>query len=161
MTVGRLFDIQIDETSLPVPAPESEQERRVAIFDLLEDNRFVPVPEAEHLPPDGPYRLVLGIRDRRLLFDLTTQAGEPAGSFQISLAPFGQVVKDYFAICESYFDAVKRLPPAQIEMIDAGRREIHKEGARLLLERLGGKAETDLATARRLFTLLCVLHPEA
>ena len=86
------------------------------------------------------------------------EAGAPAGEVELSLTPFNQVVKDYFAICESYFDAVKRLPPAQIEAIDAGRREIHTEGSRLLLERLEGKVETDLATARRLFTLICVLR---
>lgn len=160
MNAGRLIDIQLDATGLPAPTPESEQERRVAIFDLLEENRFAPLPDIERYRPAGPYRLLLAIRDRRLVFELATVAGEPAGSFRISLAPLLQVVKDYFAICASYFDAVKRLPPAQIEMIDAARREIHGEGARLLLEQLEGKAETDLATARRLFTLLCTLYPE-
>jgi uncharacterized protein (UPF0262 family) len=161
MRIGRLFDVQLDETGLPAPTPEIEQERRVAIFDLLEENRFVPVPDEGPAPPPGPYRLHLGIRDRRLTFELSTERGEPAGSFHLSLASLGQVVKDYFAICASYFDAVKRLPPAQIEAIDEGRRSIHDEGARLLLQRLEGKAETDLVTTRRLFTLLCVLHPES
>ena len=159
MSAGRLFDVRLDDTGLPAPTPEIEQERRVAVFDLVEENRFVPVPDEGPAPPPGPYRLNLGIRDRRLLFELSTEAGEPAGSFHLSLAPFAQIVKDYFAICASYFDAVKRLPPAQIEAIDEGRRSIHDEGARLLLERLEGKAEIDLATARRLFTIVCVLQP--
>ncbi|MGR3619524.1 MAG: UPF0262 family protein, partial [Roseovarius sp.] len=100
----------------------------------------------------------LGIRDRRLVFDIDTEAGEDAAEFHLSLSPFKQVVKDYWQICESYFDAVKRLPPSQIEAIDMGRRGIHDEGARVLQERLDGKADVDHDTARRLFTLVCVLH---
>jgi uncharacterized protein (UPF0262 family) len=154
----RLVAVTLDEAGLAPPTPEIEQERRVAIFDLLEENRFgLPVREGRPVPP-GPYRLDLAIRERRLVFDLTTEAGEKAGEFHLSLTPFNQVVKDYFQICESYFDAVKRLPPAQIEAIDMGRRGIHNEGSRILLERLEGKVETDMATARRLFTLICVLH---
>jgi uncharacterized protein (UPF0262 family) len=98
------------------------------------------------------------VRDRRLVFEVATEGGEPAHAFHLSLSPFREVIKDYFAICASYFDAVKRLPPAQIEAIDMGRRGIHDEGSRLLMERLAGKVETDHATARRLFTLICVLH---
>jgi uncharacterized protein (UPF0262 family) len=154
----RLIEVTLDETGLAPPTPEIEQERRVAIYDLLEDNRFaLPVREGRPVVP-GPYRLRLSIRDRRLVFDLATDGGEKAGEFHLSLTPFHQVVKDYFQICESYFDAVKRLPPAQIEAIDMGRRGIHNEGSRILLERLDGKVETDMATARRLFTLICVLH---
>ncbi|MFT3975220.1 MAG: UPF0262 family protein [Amaricoccus sp.] len=154
-STDRLVEVTLDETGLPAPTPEVEQERRVAIFDLLEGNRFgLP---GDTVPP-GPYRLRLGIRERRLVFGVLTEAGAPAGEVELSLAPLNQVVKDYFRICESYFDAVKRLPPAQIEAIDAGRRGIHDEGSRLLLERLSGKVATDLATARRLFTLICVLH---
>lgn len=155
--IDRLIEVTLDETGLRAPTPEVEQERRVAIFDLIEENRFS-LPGRENGVAAGPYRLRLGIRERRLIFDVTTEAGAPAGEVQLSLTPFNQVVKDYFRICESYFDAVKRLPPAQIEAIDAGRREIHDEGSRLLLERLSGKVETDLPTARRLFTLICVLH---
>jgi uncharacterized protein (UPF0262 family) len=102
--------------------------------------------------------LLLAIRERRLVFDLESEAGEKAGEFHLALTPFAQVVKDYFQICEAYFNAVRQLPPAQIEAIDMGRRGIHDEGARLLMERLEGKVETDMATARRLFTLICVLH---
>lgn len=155
---ARLIEVTLDETGLAPPTPEIEQERRVAIFDLLEENRF-DLPGREDRPtPPGPYRLALAIRERRLVFDVATEAGERAGEFHLSLTPFNQVVKDYFQICESYFDAVKRLPPAQIEAIDMGRRGIHNEGSRILLDRLAGKVDTDLATARRLFTLICVLH---
>lgn len=154
----RLMEVTLDETGLPAPTPEVEQERRVALFDLIEDNRFgLPGREGRATPP-GPYRLRLGVRERRLVFEVATEPGDPVGEVHLSLTPFNQVVKDYFQICESYFDAVKRLPPAQIEAIDMGRRGIHDEGSRLLLERLNGKVETDMATARRLFTLICVLH---
>jgi len=155
---SRLIDVILDETGLAPPTPEVEQERRVAIFDLLEENRFgLPARDGRAVPP-GPYRLRLGIRERRLVLDIETEAGEQAAEVHLSLSPFTQVVKDYFQICESYFDAVKHLPPAQIEAIDMGRRGIHNEGSRILLERLDGKIETDMATARRLFTLICVLH---
>ncbi len=153
-----LFQIDIDDSNLPPPTPEIEQERKVAIFDLLEKNSFeLPARKGHDLPP-GPFRLALAIRDRRLVFDLATEAGEKAGEFHLSLGPFRQVVKDYFQICESYFDAVKHLPPSKIEAIDMGRRGIHNEGARVVQERLEGKAVVDTDTARRLFTLICVLH---
>ncbi|MGH1368555.1 MAG: UPF0262 family protein [Maritimibacter sp.] len=154
----RISKIDIDDTGLAAPTPEIEQERKVAIFDLLEDNSFVPIARDERAVPEGPYHLGLAIRDKRLVFDLVTEAGEKAGEFHLSLGPFRQVVKDYFQICESYFDAVKKLPPGQIEAIDMARRGIHNEGARVLQERLEGKAEIDTDTARRLFTLICVLH---
>lgn len=153
----RLIEINLDETGLAPPTPEIEQERRVAIYDLLEENRFaLPAREGRPAPP-GPYRLSLAIRERRLVFQVTADSGT-AGEFHLSLTPFNQVVKDYFQICGSYFDAVKRLPASQIEAIDMGRRGIHNEGSRILLERLKGKVDTDMATARRLFTLICVLH---
>lgn len=151
----RIGAIHLDETGMAPPTPEIAQERQVAVYDLLEENRFaLPHPDC----PDGPYALTLAIRDRRLVFSCETMAGDPAGEFQLSLSPFRQIIKDYFAICESYYDAVKSLPPAKIEAIDMGRRGIHDEGSVLLMERLAGKVETDLATARRLFTLICVLH---
>ncbi|HBZ42686.1 MAG TPA: hypothetical protein DEO85_01200 [Maritimibacter sp.] len=156
--MNRITKIDIDETGLAAPTPEIEQERKVAIFDLLEDNSFAPIGRDGRAVPEGPYALNLGIRDKRLVFDIDTEAGEKAGEFHLSLGPFRQVVKDYFQICESYFDAVKKLPPAQIEAIDMARRGIHNEGARVLKERLEGKAELDIDTARRLFTLICVLH---
>lgn len=155
---NRLFNVEIDDRALPPPTPEIEQERKVAIFDLLEENSFgLPARDGHDIPP-GPYNLLLAIRERRLVFDVTTQTGTKAAEFHLSLGPFRQVVKDYFQICESYFDAVKKLPPSQIEAIDMGRRGIHNEGARVLQERLEGKAEVDTDTSRRLFTLICVLH---
>lgn len=154
-TTDRLIHIEIDDAGLPTPTPEIEQERKVAIFDLLEDNSFA-IPRDEVAV--GPYKLLLAIRERRLVFDVKTESDGPAGEFHLSLTPFRQVVKDYFQICESYFDAVKRLPPSQIEAIDMGRRGIHNEGARVLQERLEGKAVVDIDTSRRLFTLICVLH---
>lgn len=157
-TPNRLCDVVLDDGGLPPPTPEIEQERRVAIFDLLEDNAFALPPRDGRAAPDGPYRLTLGIQDRRLVFAIDTEAGASAAAFHLSLSPFRQVVRDYFQICESYFDAVKRLPPSQIEAIDMGRRGIHMEGARTLIERLEGKVEIDIDTARRLFTLICVLQ---
>ena len=154
----RISHIDIDDANLPPPTPEIEQERRVAIFDLLEDNSFALPPRDGREVPPGPYRLHLAIRDGRLVFDIATEAEEKVGEFHLSLGPFRQVVKDYFQICESYFEAVKRLPPSQIEAIDMARRGIHNEGARVLQERLEGKAMVDIDTARRLFTLICVLH---
>ncbi len=154
----RICHIAIDDAALPPPTPEIEQERKVAIFDLLEDNSFVlPAREGRETPP-GPYRLTLAIRDKRLVFDIATEDEAPAGQFLLSLGPFRQVVKDYWQICESYYDAVRKLPPSQIEAIDMARRGIHNEGARVLQERLEGKAEVDIDTARRLFTLISVLH---
>jgi uncharacterized protein (UPF0262 family) len=150
--------IEIDDSGLPAPTPEIEQERKVAIFDLLEDNSFTLPDRDGREVPAAPYRLGLAIRERRLVFDLDTEAGEDAAEFHLSLSPFRQVVKDYWQICESYYDAVKKLPPSQIEAIDMARRGIHNEGARVLQERLEGKAEVDHDTARRLFTLVCVLH---
>jgi len=158
MTAARLIHVELDDSDLPPPSPEIEQERRVALFDLMEDNSFG-LPGREGRPaPEGPYRLTLAIREKRLVFDVSTEAGDPAAEFHLSLSPFRQAVKDYWQICESYFEAVKRLPPSQIEAIDMARRGIHNEGARLLQERLEGKAEIDIDTARRLFTLVCVLH---
>ena len=154
----RIAHIELDDANLPPPTPEIEQERKVAIFDLLEDNSFAIADRDGRAVPDGPYQLHLSIRDKRLVFDLKTEDEAAAGAFHLSLGPFRQVVKDYFQICESYFDAVKTLPPSQIETIDMARRGIHNEGARVLQERLEGKADVDIDTARRLFTLICVLH---
>ena len=160
MTTGcaRLSHVELDDSNLPPPTPEIEQERKVALFDLLEDNSFALPGRDGRTAPDGPYRLILSIREKRLVFDVRTETGDPAAEFHLSLSPFRQTVKDYWQICESYFEAVKRLPPSQIEAIDMARRGIHNEGARLLQERLDGKAVLDIDTARRLFTLVCVLH---
>ncbi len=156
--MSKIVQIDIDDSALAAPTPEIEQERRVAVFDLLEENSFdIPERDGREVPA-GPYRLHLAIRERRLVFDVRTESDAPAAEFHLALGPFRQVVKDYFQICESYFDAVKKLPPGQIEAIDMARRGIHNEGARVLQERLEDKAELDTDTARRLFTLICVLH---
>ena len=156
--MSRIIDIELDDSGLPPPTPEIEQERKVAIFDLLEDNTFVLPQRDDRAVPEGPYKMHLAIRDKRLVFDLLTEGDDKAAEFHLSLSPFRQVVKDYYQICESYFEAVKTLPPSQIETIDMARRGIHNEGSRVLQERLEGKAEIDTDTARRLFTLICVLH---
>jgi len=153
----RITNIEIDTSGMPAPTAEIEQERRVAVFDLLEDNSFV-LPERDGAAPEGPFHLSLAIRDKRLVFDVDGEDGQDAAEFHLSLSPFRQVVKDYWQICESYYAAVKDLPPSKIEAIDMARRGIHNEGARILQERLEGKAEVDTDTARRLFTLICVLH---
>ena len=156
--MNRICHIEIDDTGLPSPSPEMEQERRVAVFDLLEDNSFaLPSREGREIP-EGPYRLLMAIRERRLVVDITKEDGQQVAEFHLSLGPFRQVVKDYDQICTSYFEAVKRLPPSQIEAIDMARRGIHNEGASILQERLEGKAEIDVDTARRLFTLISVLN---
>jgi uncharacterized protein (UPF0262 family) len=153
-----LIHVEIDETGLPAPTPEIDQERKVAIYDLLEENSFsLPEVPGRDVPP-GPFRLLLSIIDGRLVFSIQNKDSEKIAEFHLSLSPFRQVVKDYFQICEAYFDAVKRLPPSQIEAIDMGRRGIHDEGSRVLLERLEGKVVIDWLTSRRLFTLICVLH---
>lgn len=160
--MSKITQITLDDANLPPPTPEIEQERKVAIFDLLEENSFVLPTRADRPVPPGPYSVDLSIRDKRLVFDVgqteTMDTAQKIVEFQLALGPFRQVVKDYFQICESYFEAVKSLPPAQIETIDMARRGIHNEGARVLMERLEGKVEVDADTARRLFTLICVLH---
>ncbi|MEI4473319.1 UPF0262 family protein [Frigidibacter sp. MR17.24] len=154
----RIARIEIDDAGLAVPSPEIEQERRVAIFDLLEDNSFALPGRPGLPPPPGPFALLLAMRAGRLVFDTASEEGEKLAEFQLSMGPFRQAVKDYHQICASYFDAVRTLQPAQIEAIDMARRGIHNEGARILIERLEGKAELDIDTARRLFTLICVLN---
>ena len=156
--MSHISQIDLDDGNLPPPTPEIEQERRVAMFDLMEENSFtLPARDGREVPA-GPYKLGLAIREKRLVFDIATEADEKAAEFHLSVSPFRQVVKDYFQICKSYFDAVKTAAPSQIETIDMARRGIHNEGARILQERLEGKAEVDDDTARRLFTLICVLH---
>ena len=144
--------IELDDKHSPPPTAEIEKERRVALYDLLEGNKFeVPF-------NSGPYHLILSIKEKRLVFEVTNEDQSPVSEFHLSLSPFRQVVKDYWAICESYYDAVKNLPPGKIETIDMARRGIHDEGARILLERLEEKAILDRDTSRRLFTLICILH---
>ena len=157
--MSRISYIEIDDNGLPAPTPEIEQERRVAVYDLLEDNSFALPARGDQPAPEGPFRLALSVREGRLVFDTSLEDGEKVAEFHLSFGPFRQVVKDYFQICESYFEAVKTMPPSQIEAIDMARRGIHNEGSRVLQERLEGKAEFDIDTARRLFTLICALNP--
>ncbi|RJE81394.1 UPF0262 family protein [Paracoccus sp. JM45] len=159
--MSRITRIEIDDSAIAPATPEMEQERKVAIFDLIEDNSFAVPGRDGEAAPDGPFALELCIREGRLVFDVSSEADEKVAEFHLSLGPFRQVVKDYFQICQSYFEAVKRLPPAQIEAIDMARRGIHNEGARTLQERLEGKATLDIDTARRLFTLICALIPQS
>lgn len=149
----RLTAITLDERSIVRRTREIEQERDIAIYDLLEGNSFRPEGS-----PGGPYRLVLGIEENRLTFDIQLESGAAHGKVMLSLTPFRRVIKDYFLICESYYKAIRNAPPSQIEALDMGRRGLHDEGSVLLRERLKGKVELDHDTARRIFTLICVLH---
>ena len=151
--VHRIERLEIDEASLAAASAEAADERRVAIKDLLGDNRFT-VLDA----PEGPYGLRLAEAENRLVFEVSRLDGELVRTFMLSLSPFRQVIRDYFLICESYFDAVRKATPGQIEAIDMGRRGLHNEGSELLRERLSGKVEVDFDTARRLFTLVCALR---
>ena len=147
----RLQSVQIDEGSLAPMTRDVEHERQVAIFDLLEENYFQP--EDAH---GGPYDLTIALIDGRLALDIT--GPNYAKRHLLSLSPFKGVIKDYFMICESYYQAIRQSTPSQIEALDMGRRGVHNEGSERLRERLEGKVKTDLDTARRLFTLICALH---
>lgn len=149
----RIVDITLDEQSVARRTAQVEHERAVALFDLLEANDFLLVGGEP-----GPYKLHLGIFEQRLVFGVHTEDDRKLRDIVLSLTPFRKVVKDYFLICESYYAAIKKLGPNQIEALDMGRRGLHNEGSELLRERLDGKIELDLDTARRLFTLICALH---
>jgi uncharacterized protein (UPF0262 family) len=151
----RIVDVALDEESVARRSPEVEHERAVAMFDLLEENDFALV------GAPGPYRLRIGVFEQRLVFDVRDNDDRKLRDIILSLTPFRKVVKDYFLICESYYAAIKKLGPSQIEALDMGRRGLHNEGSELLMERLSGKIELDLGTARRLFTLICALHIKA
>ena len=152
----RIADIVLDEESVARRSPEVEHERAVALFDLIEENDF-------HLVggEPGPYHLRVGIFEQRLVFDVRDEGDRKLRDIVLSLTPFRKVVKDYFLICGSYYAAIKKLGPSQIEALDMGRRGLHNEGSELLRERLAGKIEVDHDTARRLFTLICALHIKA
>ena len=150
---SRLVDLELDDT-IGRSTPDVEHERAVAIFDLIEENRFQPVGDDR----GGPYRLRLSLADSRLVFTVTREDGSDVVTHILSLTPFRRIVKDYFMICESYYEAIRTSTPSQIEAIDMGRRGLHNEGSQTLKERLAGKLEVDFDTARRLFTLVCVLH---
>ena len=149
---ARLIEVTLDEGSIGRNNAEVEHEREVAIFDLLEKNSFA---LEGH---DVPYTLHLSLADNRLVLNVGDSVRVPIQQVTLALSPFRRLVKDYFLVCESYYEAIKTQPASKIEAIDMGRRGIHDEGSHLLLERLKGKIEVDIATARRLFTLLCALH---
>lgn len=150
---NRIVAVTLDEDSIGRSGPDIEHERAIAIYDLVEKNLFAP----EGAPP-GPYTLHIGITGNRLMFDIRAEDGTPIVVHLLSLTPFRRIVKDYFMICDSYYEAIRIATPDKIEAIDMGRRGIHDEGSRTLMERLQGKVRVDFETARRLFTLICVLH---
>ncbi len=157
MSDPRIVKVELDEATILWRNADIEQERRVAIFDLIEDNHFKPLREA----PDGyagPYELLLSVQDGRLVLDIKRENGEPLQTIILSLGRFRRPIRDYFAICDSYYQAIRKATAQEIETIDMARRGVHDHAAELLIERLDGKIAIDFPTARRLFTLICVLH---
>jgi len=153
---GRLTSLTLDQSSIRRSNANVEHEREVAIYDILDANRF-----ALEGRDDGPYALKLGLVEDRLVLHISSAAGAGGGdpvTYMLSLTPFRRIIKDYFLVCESYYQAIRTAPPSRIQAIDMGRRGLHDEGSRVLMERLKGKVEVDHDTARRLFTLICALH---
>ncbi len=153
----RIAHIALDEETIIWRNADIEQERRVAIYDLIEENTFKPVRSASR-GANGPYRLYLSVQDGRLSMEIRDESDQLLEALLIGLARFRRPIREYFAICDSYYQAIRKATPMEIETIDMARRGIHDRAAELLLERLEGKVETDFSTARRLFTLICVLH---
>ena len=149
----RLVKVWLDEASIGPGNRDIEHERAVAIYDLVEENSFAPVGH-----DGGPYCLRLQVSENRLIFDIRTEDDRPVVAHHLSLSPLRRLVKDYFMVCESYYAAIRTAPPSRIEAIDVGRRGLHNEGSELLRERLKDKIALDFDTARRLFTLITVLH---
>ena len=150
---NRIAHIELDAKSLARANPDVEHERKVAIFDLLEENVFEPASA-----PDGPYELYLSIIENRLAFDIRLVGGADVTKVLLSLTPLRKTIKDYFLVCENYYEAIRNAAPAQIETIDMARRGLHNEGSDILQQRLEGKIKMDFDTCRRLFTLICILH---
>ncbi len=150
----RITRIALDERSIIRRSPDIEHERKVAMFDLLEENFFNPLGEDYA----GPFSVRLGMEESRLVIEIASEDEQPQGTIKLPLSPFRRIIRDYFLICESYYQAIKSAAPSQIEAIDMGRRGLHNEGSELLRERLAERIELDLETARRLFTLVCVLQ---
>jgi uncharacterized protein (UPF0262 family) len=149
----RLVKVLLDENTMGAASRDIEHERAIAIYDLIEENSFSPVGH-----DGGPYCLALQVVENRLVFDIRTESGDPVIAHYLSLSPFRRLVKDYFLVCESYYQAIRTATPSHIEAIDMGRRALHNEGSELLQQRLKNKVAVDFDTARRLFTLLTVLH---
>jgi uncharacterized protein (UPF0262 family) len=157
MADPRIIAVELDEQTIIWRNADVEQERRIAIFDLLEGNHFAPC-RAYPQGYAGPYRVRLRVEEGRLAIDIAAEDNQLLETIVLGLARFRRPIRDYFAICDSYFQAIRAATPQQIETIDMARRGIHNEAAELLKERLDGKIEVDFDTARRLFTLICVLH---
>jgi uncharacterized protein (UPF0262 family) len=157
MADPRIIHVELDEATILWRNADIEQERRIAIFDLIEENRFRPL-RACAAGREGPYRLRLSVSDGRLAMDIADEQGAHLETQVLGLGRFRRPIREYFAICDSYYQAIRKATAHEIETIDMARRGVHNEAADLLLERLDGKVETDFATARRLFTLICVLH---
>lgn len=154
--MSKLIDITLDESTIVRWNADIEHERRVAIYDLLQDNSFIPQRlKDDH---DGPFKLHLLIKDGRLEFQISDEKDTDLGVFMLAITPFRRIIREYFAICESYYQAIRSATPSAIEAIDMGRRGLHNDGSETLQELLADKAEIDFDTARRLFTLICVLH---
>jgi uncharacterized protein (UPF0262 family) len=152
-TSNRLVAVKLDENSIGRSNPDVEHERAVAIYDLLEENSFTPQGDAA-----GPFALHLSVDGSRLVFDIRREDGTAVVAHLLSLTPLRRIVKDYYLICDSYYAAIRTATPDRIEAIDMGRRGLHDEGSHILMERLERKVKVDFETARRLFTLICVLH---
>ena len=152
----RIVDIQLDHGSIVRWSREVDHERQVAIFDLLENNSFALV---DGFP--GPYRIELSLREANLIINAANEDGGEQTEISLSMRPFRKLIKDYFLICESYLEAIRTATPSRIEAIDMGRRGLHNDGAALLVDALAGKVSMDEETARRLYTLICVLHIRA
>ncbi len=150
---NRLVSVTLDENSIGAASRDVEHERAVAIYDLIEQNSFAPVGHR-----GGPYALTLGVKENRLVFDIKLADGKPVVAHLLSLSPYRRIVKDYFLICDSYYEAIRTATPERIEAIDMGRRGLHDEGSRILQDAIKRKIKIDFDTARRLFTLICVLH---
>jgi uncharacterized protein (UPF0262 family) len=150
---SRLIAIDLDRASITKTNPNIEHEREVAIFDILDGNSFEL--DGQDL---GPYKLTISTAEDRLLLAVADEADAPLATHAVSMAPFKRLLKDYFMVCDSYYQAIRSAPPSKIQAIDMGRRGLHDEGSRLLQERLGGKINVDFDTARRLFTLITALH---
>lgn len=157
MADPRIIDITLDQESIIWRSADVEQERRIAIFDLLEENFFKPV-RVHDDGYAGPYKVRLSVQEGRLVIEIDRENGSPLEAVILGLGRFRRPIKDYFAICDSYFQAIRQATAQQIETVDMARRAIHNEAAETLIERLDGKIEVDFDTARRLFTLICVLH---
>ena len=157
MSDPRIIDIALDERSILWRSADVEQERRIAIFDLIEGNYFAP----QRVHPDGyagPYRIQLGVEEGRLALHIKREDDSPLESLILGLGRFRRPIRDYFAICDSYYQAIRQSTPQQIETVDMARRAVHNDAAELLRTALDGKIDVDFDTARRLFTLICVLH---